>query len=96
MFDLMPQTAADPIARDASPARAIGRWTVMDHIDIADRCSSARTAIAAARCDAEKALEAQGAAAAGFRTLGLYWERKGAFVHCRAEVEAWATATHSR
>lgn len=91
MFDLMPQTADHAIASDATPARAIGSWTVMDHIEIADRCSSARTAIASARADAEKALSAQGAATAGFRTLGLYWERKGEFIRCRAEVEAFSS-----
>ncbi|MEL6234346.1 MAG: hypothetical protein AAFR46_08045 [Pseudomonadota bacterium] len=84
MFDFIPQ----PDGSADAPARATGSWTVMDHVDIAAHCASAQTAIGAARKDAARALEAMGAEATRFRTLGVYWERKGEFVRCRAEVEA--------
>jgi hypothetical protein len=68
--------------------RMPGSWTVMDHVDIADQADTARVAIEGAQRDARRALGTT--EPVSYRVAGLYWERRGDFLRCRAEVEALA------
>lgn len=74
--------------------RATGRWTVMDHAEIAWQSDGAELAVASAREDARLALAAEiGAArarAARFRTLAVERSLRGAFVAWTATVVAEA------
>jgi hypothetical protein len=86
-----PVATVGPV-RNAARIRAIGRWTVMDHAEIAWVSDGASAAVAEAKRDALRALVAEAGAAglerARFRTITVERERRGAFLAWTAIVEA--------